>query len=44
MPKLLRKLLGFILLVTTIALATCHSLVKAEPTALAGSSLTEHLH
>jgi hypothetical protein len=31
MPGLLRRLLGFILLVGTIALATCQSMVKAEP-------------
>jgi hypothetical protein len=32
MPILLRRLIGFILLVGTIALATCQSMVKAEPT------------
>lgn len=31
MPIVLRRLLGFIVLVATIGLATCHSLVKAEP-------------
>lgn len=31
MPKLLRKFLGLILLVTTVGLATCQSLSKAEP-------------
>ncbi len=31
MPGLLRSLLGFILLVATIGLATCQSMVKAEP-------------
>jgi hypothetical protein len=31
MPVLLRNLLGFIILVATIGLATCQSLVKAEP-------------
>jgi len=31
MPGLLRNLLGFIILVATIGLATCQSLVKAEP-------------
>ncbi len=31
MPGLLRSLLGFIILVATIGLATCQSLVKAEP-------------
>ncbi|WP_277752482.1 hypothetical protein [Candidatus Methylobacter oryzae] len=31
MPGLLRSLLGFIILVATIGLATCQSLVNAEP-------------
>jgi len=31
MPGLLRSLLGFIILVVIIGLATCQSLVKAEP-------------
>ncbi|MGZ5007297.1 MAG: hypothetical protein ACXWE9_02805 [Methylobacter sp.] len=31
MPGLLRSLLGFIILVATIGLATCQSMVKAEP-------------
>jgi hypothetical protein len=31
MSKLFRKFLGFILLLTTIGLATCQSLLKAEP-------------
>lgn len=31
MPGLLRSLLGFIILVATIGLATCQSLVKADP-------------
>jgi len=31
MPVILRRLLGFIVLVATIGLATCQSLVKAEP-------------
>ena len=31
MPGLLRNLLGFIVLVATIGLATCQSMVKAEP-------------
>jgi hypothetical protein len=31
MPGLLRSLLGFIVLVATIGLATCQSMVKAEP-------------
>jgi hypothetical protein len=31
MPKILKKVLGFLLLVTTIELATCNSMVKAEP-------------
>lgn len=33
MPKLLRKLLGLLLLITTIGLATCQSMLKAEPLA-----------
>lgn len=42
MPGLLRILLGFIILVTTIGLATCQSMVKAEPasSASAGTFLT----
>lgn len=31
MPVILRKLLGFIMLVATVGLATCQSMVKAEP-------------
>jgi hypothetical protein len=31
MPGLFRRLLGFIVLVATIGLATCQSMVKAEP-------------
>lgn len=31
MPGLLRRLLGFIVLAGTIGLATCQSMVKAEP-------------
>lgn len=31
MPGLLRSLLGFIVLVVTIGLATCQSMVRAEP-------------
>jgi hypothetical protein len=31
MPRLLRKFLGLLLLITTIGLATCQSLSKAEP-------------
>lgn len=31
MPVILRRALGFIVLVATIGLATCQSLVKAEP-------------
>jgi hypothetical protein len=31
MPVILRRLLGFIVLVATIGLATCQSLVRAEP-------------
>jgi len=33
MSRLLRQFLGFILLVSTVGLATCQSLVKAEPVA-----------
>ena len=33
MSRLLRQFLGFILLVSTVGLATCQSLVKAEPIA-----------
>jgi len=43
MPIVLRRLLGFIILVATIGLATCQSLVKAEPltaSASAEASLT----
>ena len=35
MPGILRRLLGFILLVATVGLATCQSMVKAEPVAVA---------
>ncbi len=38
MPVLLRRLLGFILLAATIGLATCQSLVKAEPVISSHSS------
>ncbi|MGZ5031070.1 MAG: hypothetical protein ACXV8I_10800 [Methylobacter sp.] len=38
MPVLLRNLLGFIILVATIGLATCQSLVKAEPSSPAYSA------
>ncbi|EIC29041.1 hypothetical protein Metal_1235 [Methylomicrobium album BG8] len=31
MPGLLRNLLGFIILVATIGLATCQAMVRAEP-------------
>lgn len=31
MPKLLKMLIGLLLLVTTIGLATCQSALKAEP-------------
>lgn len=31
MPVLLRRFLGFIVLVTTIGLATCQSMVKTMP-------------
>ena len=37
MSRLLRQFLGFILLVTTVGLATCQSVVKAEPVADAGT-------
>ncbi len=33
MSRLLRQFLGFILLVATVGLATCQSMVKAEPAA-----------
>lgn len=33
MPVILRRLLGFIILVATVGLATCQSMVKAEPVA-----------
>ncbi|WP_333876187.1 hypothetical protein [Methylobacter sp.] len=35
MPGLLRSLLGFIVLVATIGLATCQSMVKADPSSSA---------
>jgi len=38
MPVLLRNLLGFIILVATIGLATCQSLVNAEPSSRAYSA------
>jgi hypothetical protein len=31
MSRLLRQFLGFILLIATVGLATCQSMVKAEP-------------
>jgi len=37
MPKILKKVLGFLLLVTTIELATCNSMVKAEPVVMTNS-------
>lgn len=37
MPGLLRGLLGFIILVATIGLATCQSMVKADPSSSAYS-------
>jgi len=37
MPKILKKVLGFLLLVTTILLATCNSMVKAEPVVMTNS-------
>ena len=37
MSRLLRQFLGFILLVATVGLATCQSVVKAEPAANAGA-------
>jgi hypothetical protein len=36
MSQFLRHILGFILLVTTVGLATCQSMVKAETVADAG--------
>jgi hypothetical protein len=38
MPGLLRSLLGFIVLVATIGLATCQSMVKADPSGSAYSA------
>jgi hypothetical protein len=38
MPGLLRIFLGFIILVATIGLATCQSMVKAEPASSANST------
>ena len=35
MSRFLRYFLGFILLVATVGLATCQSMVKAEPAAAA---------
>jgi len=35
MSRLQRHVLGFILLVATVGLATCQSMVKAEPVAYA---------
>lgn len=40
MSGLLRYFLGFILLVATVGLATCQSMVKAEPTAAADAVST----
>ncbi|XSG85311.1 MAG: hypothetical protein ACPW60_00985 [Methylohalobius sp. ZOD2] len=31
MPLILRRLLGFVLLVATVGLVTCQSMVKAQP-------------
>ncbi|MGR9044154.1 MAG: hypothetical protein ACU83N_02590 [Gammaproteobacteria bacterium] len=31
MPVVLRRVLGFIILVATVGLATCQSMVRAEP-------------
>jgi UPF0716 family protein affecting phage T7 exclusion len=38
MPGLFRSLLGFIILVATIGLATCQSMVKADPSSSAYSA------
>jgi hypothetical protein len=38
MPRLLRKFLGLILLVTTIGLSTCQSMVEAAPVRAAHSA------
>ncbi|WP_200875030.1 hypothetical protein [Methylomarinum vadi] len=35
MPTIFRRLLGFILLLATVGLTTCQSMVKAEPEATA---------
>jgi predicted lipid-binding transport protein (Tim44 family) len=40
MPGLLRSFLGFIILVATIGLATCQSMVKADPSDSAYSAET----
>jgi hypothetical protein len=44
MPGLLRRLLGFIVLAGTIGLATCQSMVKAEPSAGSSSSAAASLY
>ena len=36
MPGIFRQILGFILLLTTVGLATCQSMVKAKPLEQAG--------
>ncbi|MGJ0483600.1 MAG: hypothetical protein ACR65R_03575 [Methylomicrobium sp.] len=40
MPGFFRSLLGFIVLVATIGLATCQSMVKAEPSSSSDSAET----
>jgi UPF0716 family protein affecting phage T7 exclusion len=40
MPGFFRSLLGFIVLVATIGLATCQSMVKAEPSSSGNSAET----
>jgi hypothetical protein len=42
MPGLLRSLLGLIILVVTIGLATCQAMVRAEPFAPA-AAFADHL-
>ncbi len=40
MSGLLRHFLGFILLVATVGLATCQSMVKAEPAAAVADAVS----
>lgn len=43
MPRIFKGLLGLIILIGTIGLATCQSLVKAEPS-LAKTAVNLHLN